>query len=84
LLNRLFRLSFNTIVISVNVREQAGTNQWLKVVEVAELLQLPRTRTYELIHRGELPAVRVGERSIRVHRDELERFLLEERRVVVG
>jgi excisionase family DNA binding protein len=56
----------------------------LKVVEVAELLQLPRTRTYELIHRGELPAVRVGERSIRVHRDELERFLLEERRVVVG
>jgi excisionase family DNA binding protein len=83
-LNRLFRLSFNTIVISVNVREQAGTNQWLKVVEVAELLQLPRTRTYELIHRGELPAVRVGERSIRVHRDELERFLLEERRVVVG
>lgn len=83
-MNRLFRLSFNTIVISVNVREQAGTNQWLKVVEVAELLQLPRTRTYELIHRGELPAVRVGERSIRVHRDELERFLLEERRVVVG
>jgi excisionase family DNA binding protein len=56
----------------------------LKVVEVAELLQLPRTRTYELIQRGELPAVRVGERSIRVHRDELERFLLEERRVVVG
>lgn len=83
-MNRLFRLSFNTIVISVNVREQAGTNQWLKVVEVAELLQLPRTRTYELIQRGELPAVRVGERSIRVHRDELERFLLEERRVVVG
>ena len=56
----------------------------MKVVEVAELLQLPRTRTYELIQRGELPAVRVGERSIRVHRDELERFLLEERRVVVG
>jgi excisionase family DNA binding protein len=68
----------------VNVREQAGINQWLKVVEVTELLQLPRTRTYELIQRGELPAVRVGERSIRVHRDELERFLLEERRVVVG
>jgi excisionase family DNA binding protein len=60
---------------------QIGTNQWLKVTEVAELLQLPRNRTYELIHRGELPAVRVGERSIRVHRGELERFLLEERRV---
>jgi excisionase family DNA binding protein len=56
----------------------------LKVPEVAELLQLPRTRAYELIQRGELPAVRVGERSIRVHRGELERFLLEERRFAVG
>ena len=64
--------------------EQGEMNQWLKVTEVAELLRLPRTRTYELIQRGELPAVRVGERSIRVHRDELERFLLEERPVAIG
>ena len=68
----------------MDASEQSGMDQWLKVSEVAELLRLPRTRTYELIQRGELPAVRVGERSIRVHRDELERFLLEERRVVVG
>ena len=26
-----------------------------------------RTRCYELIRRGELPAVRIGQRSIRVH-----------------
>jgi excisionase family DNA binding protein len=68
----------------MDASEQAKMNQWLKVPEVAELLQLPRTRAYELIQRGELPAVRVGERSIRVHRDELERFLLEERRFAVG
>jgi excisionase family DNA binding protein len=68
----------------MDVREQAGMNQWLKVAEVAELLQLPRTRTYELIQRGELPAVRIGERSIRVHRRELERFLLEECRLAIG
>jgi excisionase family DNA binding protein len=68
----------------MNTREQAGLDQWLKVPEVAELLRLPRTRTYELIQRGELPAVRVGERSIRVHRDELEQFLLKERRIAVG
>ncbi len=55
---------------------------WLRVPEAAELLGLPRTRTYELIQRGELPAVRIGERSIRVNRTELERFLLESRRVV--
>jgi excisionase family DNA binding protein len=55
---------------------------WLKVPEAAELLGLPRTRAYELIQPGELPAVRIGERSIRVNRAELERFLLESRRVV--
>jgi excisionase family DNA binding protein len=55
---------------------------WLTVPEAATELQIPRTRCYELIQRGELPAVRIGERSIRVNRSELERFLLESRRVV--
>ncbi len=55
---------------------------WLRVPEAAEVLGLPRTRAYELIQQGELPAVRIGERSIRVNRAELERFLLESRRVV--
>ncbi len=57
---------------------------WLKVPEVAEELQVPRTRAYELIAKGELPAVRIGERTIRVHRAELEKFLLETRRVVAS
>jgi excisionase family DNA binding protein len=68
----------------MDATEQSSLSQWLTVREVAELLQLPRTRAYELIHRGELPAVRIGERSIRVHRGELERFLLEERRLAIG
>jgi excisionase family DNA binding protein len=55
--------------------------EWLKVPEAAELLGLPKTRAYELIQQGELPAVRIGERSIRINRAELERFLLENRRV---
>ena len=55
---------------------------WLKVPEVAEELGIPRSRAYDLIQRGDLPAVRVGERSIRVNRRELERFLLESRPVV--
>ena len=63
---------------------ETRVREWLRVPEAAELLGLPRTRTYELIQRGELPAVRIGERSIRVNRKELERFLLEQRRVVPG
>ena len=54
---------------------------WLTVPDTARELQIPRTRCYELIQRGELPAVRIGERSIRVNRAELEQFLMENRRV---
>jgi excisionase family DNA binding protein len=55
---------------------------WLTVPETAAELRIPRTRCYELIARGELPAVRIGERSIRVNRRELETFLLDARRVL--
>jgi excisionase family DNA binding protein len=58
--------------------------EWLKVPEVADELGIPRSRAYELIQRGELPAVRIGERSIRVNRHELERFLLETRQIVTS
>jgi excisionase family DNA binding protein len=61
---------------------ETKTREWLKVPEVAEELNIPRSRAYELVATGELPAVRIGERSIRVNRSELERFLLENRRVV--
>jgi len=60
----------------------AAARDWLTVPEAAQELRLPRTRCYELIAQGELPAVRIGERSIRVHREQLERFLLERRRIV--
>jgi excisionase family DNA binding protein len=63
----------------MKVREN---REWLRVPEAAELLGLPRTRMYELIQQGHLPAVRIGERSIRVNRRELETFLLEQRHVV--
>jgi excisionase family DNA binding protein len=59
-----------------------GQKSWLTVPEAAQELGIPRTRCYELIQRGGLPAVRIGERSIRVNRRELEKFLLEDRRVV--
>jgi excisionase family DNA binding protein len=39
---------------------------------------------YDLIQKGQMPAVRIGERSIRVNRDEVERFLAESRRTGPG
>jgi excisionase family DNA binding protein len=63
---------------------ETKTRDWLTVPEVAENLKIPRSRAYDLVQRGDLPAVRLGERSIRVNRRELERFLLETRRVVAS
>jgi excisionase family DNA binding protein len=63
---------------------ETKSREWLTVPETAQALHIPRTRCYELIQKGELPAVRLGERSIRVNRGELERFLLETRRIVTG
>ena len=57
---------------------------WLTVREAAKDLKIPLTRCYMLIQAGHLPAVRIGERSIRVIRRELEQFLLENRRVVTS
>jgi len=65
----------------MEVYVEAREHIWLTVPETAQRLQIPRTRCYELIAAGELPAVRIGERSIRINCRELERFLLEKRRV---
>jgi excisionase family DNA binding protein len=64
--------------------ESIQRETWLTVPQIARELKIPRTRAYDLIQQGSLPAVRIGERSIRVNRAELERFLLETRRVVAN
>ncbi len=61
---------------------KAHEKEWMKVPEAAELLGVPRSRMYDLVSRGEVPAVRIGERSIRVNRRDLEEFLRRERPVV--
>jgi excisionase family DNA binding protein len=59
-------------------------NPWMRVPEAAAYFRIPRSRMYELIQSGQLPAVRIGERSIRVNREEVERFLIENRRIYPG
>lgn len=49
-------------------------HEWLKVPEVAEELRIARSRAYELVGTGEIPAVKIG-RSVRVNRKELDRWL---------
>lgn len=53
-------------------------HEYLKVREVAEVLRIARSRAYELVGSGEIPSVRIG-RSVRVSREELDRWLEEQR-----
>jgi excisionase family DNA binding protein len=53
--------------------------EWMKVPEAAEYFGVPRSRMYDLIQRGEVPAVRLGQRSIRVNIRQAERFLWDQR-----
>lgn len=53
-------------------------HEWMKVGEIAEELRIARSRAYELVATGEIPAVRIG-RSVRVNRNELEKWLQQQR-----
>ena len=48
----------------------------LTIPEVARALSVSRARGYELVRRGLIPAVRIG-RQVRVHPDQLERWMAE-------
>lgn len=53
-------------------------HEWLKVPEVAKELRIARSRAYELVADGDIPAVKIG-RSVRVSRKELDRWLENQR-----
>jgi excisionase family DNA binding protein len=53
-------------------------SEWLSLKDVQQMLGIGRTKAYELIATGELPAVRIG-RCIRVNRQELDEWLRAQR-----
>lgn len=53
-------------------------HEYLKVPEVAEVLRIARSRAYELVADGTIPAIRIN-RSVRVSRKEFERWLEDQR-----
>ena len=61
--------------------EDPATDEFLTVDEVAAMLKLVPQTVRNMIDRGELPAVRVGSRRVRVLRSDLDAFLTEGRRL---
>ncbi len=53
-------------------------HEYLKVSERAEVLRIARSRAYELVADGEIPAIKIG-RSVRVSRKDLDRWLERQR-----
>ena len=49
-------------------------HEFLKVTEMAQELRIARSKAYELVADGSIPAVKIG-RSVRVRRKELESWL---------
>jgi excisionase family DNA binding protein len=43
--------------------------------DVAAILDVPRSLVYALVRRGELPAIRVGERYVRFRAEAIERWI---------
>jgi excisionase family DNA binding protein len=48
----------------------SGEPELLRVVEVANLLSLSRTKVYEMAEKGEIPVVRIGS-AVRIPRRKL-------------
>ena len=55
-------------------KDQDLPERMLKAAEVAELLNISRAHVYNLMKRGELPFVKVGE-SLRVRPKDLARYI---------
>jgi excisionase family DNA binding protein len=55
-------------------------SEWLSLKDVQQLVCIGRTKAYELVTTGELPAVRIGW-CIRVNRGELDEWLRAQRYV---
>ena len=48
--------------------------EWISVAQIQEILGISRTKAYELIATGEVPAVKIG-RALRVNRRQLDAWL---------
>jgi excisionase family DNA binding protein len=59
-----------------------GSPRLLKIPQVAEYLQIRRGEVYEMIRRGELPTVQLGEkRGLRISEDDLNEFVADRKRL---
>ena len=55
-------------------RKQPNGDKLLKAIEVAERLDISKSKAYQLMQRGEIPTVHLGQ-AVRVRQQDLEEFI---------
>lgn len=56
------------------VRKQPANDKLMKAVEVAQRLDISKAMAFQLMQRGQIPTIRVGQ-AIRVRQQDLEEFI---------
>ena len=64
----------------LGIKHMTSDSLLLTVRETARILSLGRDRVYELVNRGDLPSVRLGERTIRIPRHALLKWVEDRQR----
>jgi excisionase family DNA binding protein len=59
----------------MEIPKEIESNWLLRAAEVAERLQVSETHVYALMKSVEIPAVRVGKRTVRVKPNDLEAYI---------
>jgi excisionase family DNA binding protein len=60
------------------MKQRTVEREYLTLQEMQAMLCIGRTKAWQLVASGEIPAIRIG-RSVRVSRKELEQWLEEQR-----
>ena len=47
----------------------------MKASEVAEVLQISRSKAYRMMRLGEIPTIKIGEKSVRVSNEDLNEYI---------
>ena len=61
--------------------DESANNSWdqypimLSVLQVAEILQMGKWTAYNLVHREDFPAIRIGQHKIRVNKEALKNWI---------
>ncbi len=53
--------------------------RFLSIIELAELLGIPKLTVYQWIHQKRIPCIKFGHRTVRFDREEIERWIEEKK-----